>query len=75
MSHWTRLGRVEIGNSGFIAVFSNHSQYLTKLSVGNNQHRRHFTKREDLLVDQLTRPKDKVEVYYFTEQPYGHVSD
>ena len=27
------------------------------------------------MVDQLTRPKDKVEVYYFTEQPYGHVND
>ncbi len=25
------------------------------------------------MVDQLTRPKDKVEVYYFTEQPYGTV--
>jgi alkanesulfonate monooxygenase SsuD/methylene tetrahydromethanopterin reductase-like flavin-dependent oxidoreductase (luciferase family) len=27
------------------------------------------------MVAQLPRPKDKVEVYYFTEQPYGHVTD
>ena len=27
------------------------------------------------MVDQLARPKDKVEVYYFTEQPYGHVTN
>ena len=27
------------------------------------------------MVEQLARPKDKVEVYYFTEQPYGHVND
>ena len=24
------------------------------------------------MVDQLARPKDKVEVYWFSEQPYGH---
>ena len=27
------------------------------------------------MVEQLARPTDKVEVYYFTEQPYGHVTD
>ena len=27
------------------------------------------------MVDQLARPKDKVEIYYFTEQAYGHVTD
>lgn len=27
------------------------------------------------MVAQLPRPKDKVEVYYFTEQPYGHVTN
>ena len=27
------------------------------------------------MADQLARPKDKVEVYYFTEQPYGHVTN
>ena len=27
------------------------------------------------MVDQLTRPHDKVEVFWFSEQPYGHISD
>ena len=27
------------------------------------------------MVDQLARPKDKVEVYWFSEQPQGYVSD
>ena len=27
------------------------------------------------MVEQLARPKDKVEVYWFSEQPYGHVTD
>jgi alkanesulfonate monooxygenase SsuD/methylene tetrahydromethanopterin reductase-like flavin-dependent oxidoreductase (luciferase family) len=27
------------------------------------------------MVNQLSRPKDRVEVYYFTEQPYGHVTN
>ena len=26
------------------------------------------------MVEQLARPKDKVEVYWFSEQPYGHVT-
>ena len=27
------------------------------------------------MVQQLARPKDHVEVYWFSEQPYGHVTD
>ena len=27
------------------------------------------------MVEQLTRPKDKVEVYWFSEQAYGHITD
>ena len=27
------------------------------------------------MVQQLARPKDKVDVYYFTEQPYGHITN
>ena len=27
------------------------------------------------MVEQLARPTDKVEVFYFTEQAYGHVND
>ena len=27
------------------------------------------------MAQQLPRPKDKVEVYWFSEQPYGHVTD
>ena len=27
------------------------------------------------MADQLQRPKDQVEVYWFSEQPYGHVND
>ena len=27
------------------------------------------------MVDQLARPKDKAEIYWFSEQPYGHVGD
>ncbi len=27
------------------------------------------------MVQQLARPKDTVEVYWFSEQPYGHVTD
>ena len=27
------------------------------------------------MVDQLTRPKDKVEVYWFSEQSYRHVGN
>ena len=27
------------------------------------------------MVDQLARPKDKAEIYWFSEQPYGHVSN
>ena len=27
------------------------------------------------MAEQLPRPKDKVEVYWFSEQPYGHVGD
>ena len=27
------------------------------------------------MAEQLPRPKDKVEVYWFSEQPYGHVND
>jgi alkanesulfonate monooxygenase SsuD/methylene tetrahydromethanopterin reductase-like flavin-dependent oxidoreductase (luciferase family) len=27
------------------------------------------------MVEQLARPKDKVEVYWFSEQPYGYVTD
>ena len=27
------------------------------------------------MVEQLTRPKDKAEIYWFSEQPYGHVGD
>lgn len=27
------------------------------------------------MVQQLARPKDRVEVYWFSEQPYGHVTD
>ncbi len=27
------------------------------------------------MVEQLARPKEKVEVYFFTEQPYGHVTN
>ncbi|HZA22969.1 MAG TPA: LLM class flavin-dependent oxidoreductase, partial [Dehalococcoidia bacterium] len=26
------------------------------------------------MAEQLARPKDKVEVYWFSEQPYGHVT-
>jgi len=28
-----------------------------------------------MMAQQLPRPKDKVEVYWFSEQPYGHVTD
>ncbi len=27
------------------------------------------------MVEQLARPKDKAEIYWFSEQPYGHVTD
>jgi len=27
------------------------------------------------MAQQLPRPKDRVEVYWFSEQPYGHVTD
>ena len=27
------------------------------------------------MVDQLARPKDKAEIYWFSEQPYGHVGN
>ena len=27
------------------------------------------------MVEQLARPKDKVEVYWFSEQPQGYVTD
>ena len=27
------------------------------------------------MVDQLARPKDKVEVYWFSEQPNGYIGD
>jgi len=27
------------------------------------------------MTQQLPRPKDHVEVYWFSEQPYGHVTD
>ena len=27
------------------------------------------------MAQQLARPKDHVEVYWFSEQPYGHVTD
>ena len=27
------------------------------------------------MAEQLPRPKDKVEVYWFSEQPYGHVTN
>ena len=27
------------------------------------------------MVDQLARPKDKVEVYWFSEQPNGYIND
>ena len=27
------------------------------------------------MAEQLPRPKDRVEVYWFSEQPYGHVTD
>ena len=27
------------------------------------------------MVDQLTRPTDRVEVYWFSEQPNGYVTD
>ena len=27
------------------------------------------------MVDQLARPKDKVEVYWFSEQPQGYVNE
>ena len=27
------------------------------------------------MVDQLARPKEHTEIYWFSEQPYGHVTD
>ena len=32
-------------------------------------------REEKLMVEQLARPEDKVEVYWFSEQPNGYVSD
>ncbi len=32
-------------------------------------------RKEKLMVEQLARPKDKVEVYWFSEQPNGYVTD
>src|SRR3989454_8085563 len=32
-------------------------------------------RKETIMAEQLPRPKDSVEVYWFSEQPYGHVTD
>src|SRR6266571_1855261 len=32
-------------------------------------------RKEAFMVQQLLRPKDRVEVFWFSEQPYGHVTD
>ena len=38
-------------------------------------HPRMLHLKEALMAEQLPRPKDKVEVYWFSEQPYGHVTN
>jgi hypothetical protein len=32
-------------------------------------------RKEAFMAEQLPRPKDMVEVYWFSEQPYGHVTN
>jgi hypothetical protein len=35
----------------------------------------HIHKKDALMVEQLRRPTDQVEVYWFSEQPNGYVTD
>src|SRR4029453_3837415 len=56
--------------AGYRAPPSRHDEKLHQLWYARPHYR-----KETIMAQQLPRPKDHVEVYWFSEQPYGHVTD